>query len=411
MRIYGFQGYRFSTSAGDAGQLAAPPFDQIDDSLRDELQASARHHFAHLTRPLPGEEGDPYRHAAALHRSWFEDGTVARDPEPCLYPYVIESPDGVRRLGLCTLVGVEDPSSNVIRPHESTLDKPFADRLNLLRTTRIDLEPVMFLSDDPGTLEEMLRQDLAHLEPVARHRDAAGNVHSLFRVSGADRITGYQEALSGCSAAIADGHHRYKVGRTYAEEIGAAPGTGAAAKMAVLFSLSSKHLVIDPIHRGFAEAPDLSPLYGLLRSRESLEVSSGEALAAAVAAAPQPALGVLTREGAELWGLDPARLPEGCPPGSERLAVVHLHSHLLPLLGFSQASYLDGTVSYRAIPATLFRQVRSGELALGIFLPPMSAEAFGEAISKGDLLPAKATRFLPKLASGLVWAGHDAQLI
>ena len=174
MRIYGFQGYRFSTSAGDAGQLAAPPFDQIDDSLRDELQASARHHFAHLTRPLPGEEGDPYRHAAALHRSWFEDGTVARDPEPCLYPYVIESPDGVRRLGLCTLVGVEDPSSNVIRPHESTLDKPFADRLNLLRTTRIDLEPVMFLSDDPGTLEEMLRQDLAHLEPVARHRDAAG---------------------------------------------------------------------------------------------------------------------------------------------------------------------------------------------------------------------------------------------
>lgn len=412
MRIYGFQGYRYGSSE-DAERLAAPPFDQIGEELRDRLQATSPHHFAHLTRPVAeaGSDGDAYRHAAQLHSSWLGSHAVARDDEPSLYPYLIESPDGVRRLGLCALVGVEDPSSNVIRPHESTLDRPFADRLNLLRATQIDLEPVMLLSDDDGALEPLLQEDIAAATPIAQHSDEAGNVHSLFRIVDPQRIAAYRDLLSGCSAAIADGHHRYKVGRTYAEEVGAKPGTGAGSKMAVLFSLASKDLVIDPIHRGLAKAPDLEPMLHLLRSRKVLVVSCADALAAAVAAAPQPSLGVLTSVGrAELWELDPAHLPAGCPPGSEDLAVVHLHASLLPALGYHQASYLDGTVTYRAIADTLYREVQTGELELGFILPPMSAEAFGKAISKGDLLPAKATRFLPKLVSGLVWAGHDARL-
>ena len=411
MRIYGFQGFRYSAAAGDAGRLAAPPFDQIDDGLRDRLQASASHHFTHLTRPLPGDGGNPYEYAADLHRAWRETGAVSRDERPSLYPYAIDSADGDRRLGLCALVGVEDPSSNVIRPHESSLDKPFADRLSLLRATEVDLEPVMFLCDDPGTLEDLLRGDLEGLEPIVRYRDEGENLHSLFRISDEARIGAYKDLLAPCSAAIADGHHRYKVGRTYAREVGAEEGTAAGTKMAVLFSLASENLVIDPIHRGFAEAPGLEPLHGLLRSRELLERPSAEELTAAVAAAGQPALGILYGDGrGELWGLDPEHLPEGCPPGSQGIAVVHLHSSLLPRLGFTQASYLDGTVSYRALPETLHRQVLGGELGLGIFLPPMSPSAFGKAISKGDLLPAKATRFLPKLTSGMVWSGHDGRL-
>ena len=221
MRIYAFQGFRFAPSAGDAGALAAPPFDQIDEGLRDRLQAASPRQYAHLTRPVDGPEGDKYRHAAALHRQWQETGDVVRDTEPSLYPYRIRTADGGEQLGVCTLVGVEDPSSDVIRPHESTLDKPFADRLSLLRETRTDFEPVMFLSDDPGTLETLLREDIAGTEPLVVHQDAAGNHHHLYRLSDPNRIHAYKEALAPCSAAIADGHHRYKVGRTFAAEVGA----------------------------------------------------------------------------------------------------------------------------------------------------------------------------------------------
>jgi uncharacterized protein (DUF1015 family) len=411
MRIHAFQGFRFTAATGDAGAQAAPPFDQIDDAQRDQLQSLSPWHFAHFTRPLDGPEGNPYEHAAAVHRQWIESGAVARDEAPALYPYQIEMPGGGERLGLCALIGVEAAGSNVIRPHESTLDKPFADRLNLLRTTRIDPEPVMFLSDDPGTLEGLLRADVAAASPLVEHRDGAGNLHRLFTVSDPRRIRAYQEALTPCSAAIADGHHRYKVGRTYAEEIQAQPGTAAAAKMAVLFSLASDW-TIDPIHRGFAQRVETAALHSLIRDRQPLAATDGRGLAAAVAAAPQPALAVRHHDGVtELWQLDPARMPSGSPPGTEDLAVAHLHWVLLPKLGFTPQTYLDGTVTYRANPQNLFEQVNRGELATGIWLPPMGTESFGQAISKGDLLPAKATRFLPKVASGLVWAGHDARLL
>ena len=100
----------------------------------------------------------------------------------------------------------------------------------------------------------------------------------------------------------------------------------------------------------------------------------------------------------------------GAPPGADRLAVAHLHYILLPAVDFPPEAALDGRVQYRSAATTLWDQVHDGTLELGIFLPPMTAPAFGKAISQGDLLPAKATRFLPKLVSGLVWAGHDAAL-
>jgi uncharacterized protein (DUF1015 family) len=414
MRLYAFTGYRYTPAAGEPDVLGAPPFDQIDQGLGEELHAASPYQFSHLTRPEPGEEDDVYRHAAALHRQWLEGGQVVRDEAPALYPYVIRVADDTLRLGVAGLVGVEPEASGVIRPHEKTLDKPFADRLNLLRATEIDLEPVMFLSDDPGTLEALLEEDIADTDPLVVHRDRDGNTHELYRITDRRRIARYQDALEACSAAIADGHHRYKVGRTYAEEVQARPATGAGSKLAVLFSMRSPHLVIDPIHRGLPEAPDMASIHALLRQRRTVEVADGDALAAEVARvnrAEGPTLGVQkTGELPELWLMEPARMPAGTPPGADSLAVAHLHYVLLPSVGLPPEAALDGRVAYRSSAATLWKQVQEGALQLGLYLPPMTAEAFGRAISKGDLLPAKATRFLPKLASGLVWAGHDAEL-
>ena len=82
-----------------------------------------------------------------------------------------------------------------------------------------------------------------------------------------------------------------------------------------------------------------------------------------------------------MWGLEPSRMPKESPPGADNLAVAHLHSVLLPALGFTTESYLDGTVSYRSDPEVLFDQVRGGSLAVGIWLPPMTSEAFGLAMA------------------------------
>jgi uncharacterized protein (DUF1015 family) len=113
--------------------------------------------------------------------------------------------------------------------------------------------------------------------------------------------------------------------------------------------------------------------------------------------------------GAEVWRLDPSRVPAHVTPSAAGLPVVILQEVLYPALGLGPQAATDGTVLYRSDPSKLSDMVKAGE-ATGIFLPPMSPGQFAAAIAHGDLLPPKSTRFLPKVFSGLVWAGLDSQL-
>jgi uncharacterized protein (DUF1015 family) len=398
MRLYAFEGMYYTPRAGDASELAAPPYDQINDALRDRFHAQSPHQFVHLSKPVAPEGGDPYRFAAALHPKWLREGIIARDPRPAIYPYVIELAGGGERLGVLGLVGYEDPA--VIRPHERTLDKPLADRTALLEAMRVDLEPVLLLAEDHGRLDALLREDLKGLQPMVRHRDAEGHLHVIYRLDDPARIARYREALD-VPSAIADGHHRYKVGQRFAAEHHAAAGTAAAAKLAVVTSLDSPALTIDPIHRAFKEPIDVSRLAGRPAAAEPFAGRSGQDFAAAVAAAPQPALG--------LWVL--GREPEVWSFSSPQLAVEVFQDTVLPALGLPPEASTDGTVVYRSDPGELWSQVAAGDLGTGVWLPPMQPAAFAAAIEGGRMLPAKSTRFLPKVMSGLVWADHDSKLL
>jgi len=413
MRLFAFEGLHYTGGAEEAGRLAAPPYDQIDNAARDRFHARSPHQFVHLTRPLPADGLDMYRHAADLHARWLANGILARDPKPALYPYVIDLAGGGRRLGIVGLAGIDDP--RVIRPHEHTLDKPLADRLALLRATHADLEPILLLSEDGGRLDRLLAEDLEGAAPLVDHLDADGHRHRLHRLDDPARIALYAAALNGHPSAIADGHHRYKVAQRFAGETGAPAGTAAAAKLAVVTSLASPALAIDPIHRALKEPVDLGRIARFAAERTPFAGASSHAgadLAAAVAAAPQPVIGLCPAGGKpEIWRLDPAQAPSSLPPGGRDLPVLLLHEALFPALGLPAAAATDGTVIYRNDPEALHGAIESGEAALGIWLPPMRPAAFAAAIAQGDMLPPKSTRFLPKVMSGLVWADHGSKLL
>jgi hypothetical protein len=188
------------------------------------------------------------------------------------------------------------------------------------------------------------------------------------------------------------------VGQRFATAHHAARGTAAAAKLAVVTSLDSPALAIDPIHRAFKEPIDPARLAA---SVEPFLGKSGHAFAVAVAAAAQPALGlwVLGRE-PEVWHFD-----------SPRLAVEIFQDTILPALGLRPEASTDGTVVYRSDAGELWSQVAAGDLGTGIWLPPMQPAAFAAAIAGGQMLPAKSTRFLPKVMSGLAWADHDSKVL
>jgi len=422
MRIYAFEGLTYGPgTAAERGRLAAPPYDQIDARRAEQLHAVDPHHFTWLTRPTAGALGDRYREAHRLHGEWLSEAFVRRAEAPSLYPYSIDLPDGGRRLGLTAMVGLEEPGSGVIRPHEETLAKPLADRLALLRATEVDLEPVLLLSDDDGMLDRLLREDLDGAAALVDHEDETGNRHRLFQLDGGDRIGRYRSCLGPAPSAIADGHHRYKVALQYAKEQGvlAAEADGlpatAGTKLAVITSLQSPALEIRPIHRALHDDPGLSQAASRVAAREAVDVADGTAFADAVAAAAAdggPAIGIVTRgDRPEVWRLDPSSAAaQTLSPGARRLAVALLHGDLLPGLGLPADAATDGTVVYRSDPDELWQMVQSGKVAVGIFLPPMEPTDFAAAIAGGEMLPPKSTRFLPKVVSGMVWSDHGAHL-
>ena len=445
MRLFAFEGLRYGAGAGDASRLAAPPYDQIDDAARDRFQAASPYQFVHLTRPVATGAGDPYRHAAELYRRWLRDGIVVRDEQPSLYPYVVELAGGGgpgggglgggRRLGLMALVGYAPASE--IRPHEQTLDKPLADRLALLEATRVDLEPALLLAEDGGELDDLLAADLegqagdaddrgnadnagnagkdsvrqgAPLRLLVDYRDAAGNHHLLFRIADPGRIAAYQHALAARPAAIADGHHRYKVGQGFAAEHPGSAGTAAGAKLAVVTSMSSRALTIDPIHRALRQPIDPALFADLKAAAVPFRGGSGAELARAVAAAPQPALGVwVAGRPPEIWRLQAPGAADAAGNAAP-LVVKIFQDAVLPALGLAPEAATDGTLVYRSDADTLYAQLERGELGTGFWLPPMRPADFAAAIAQGELLPPKSTRFLPKAMSGLVWSDHQSRV-
>jgi uncharacterized protein (DUF1015 family) len=438
MRLFAFEGLRYGAREGDAGRLAAPPYDQIDDAARDRFQAASPYQFVHLTRPAATGAGDPYRHAAELHRRWLRDGIVIRDQQPSLYPYVVELASGGpggpagRRLGVMALVGYAPASE--IRPHEQTLDKPLADRLALLEATRVDLEPALLLAEDGGELDDLLVADLegragdagdagdvgkggarqgAPPRPLVDYRDDAGNHHLLFRIADPGRIAAYQHVLAARPAAIADGHHRYKVGQRFATEHPGSAGTAAGAKLAVVTSMSSRALTIDPIHRALRQPIDPALFADLKAAAVPFRGGSGAELARAVAAAPQPALGVwVAGRPPEIWRLLPAGTPRAASAAGKAppMVVKIFQDAVLPALGLAPEAATDGTLVYRSDADTLYAQLERGELGTGFWLPPMRPADFAAAIAQGELLPPKSTRFLPKAMSGLVWSDHQSRV-
>jgi uncharacterized protein (DUF1015 family) len=416
MKLYAFQGYRYDPAAVDPAAQAAPPFDQIDETLRDRLHGQSPHQFARVTRPVGRGDLTPHEHAVALHREWTGKGVVRRDETPSVYPYAITQPDGSSRLGLCALVGVEPGREGDLWPHEQTVAKSIAERLDLLRLSRIDIEPVFYLAEDDGTLERLLAEDCGGTagEALVSHSDPwTGDVHALYRITDAERIGAYARALAGARAAIADGHHRTRVAQTYAVEEAAESGAAAACKMVVLTSLASANLRIDPVHRGVRVPVNREAMSALPLRREPLGETAGSDIAARVAAADQPALAVWFQggEAPELWTLDPDAAPADTPGRKANLPAVLLHHHLLKTAGVPVESATDGSIAYEANPDDIVALLDRSEIAAGIFLPPMTPKQFALATEDGDLLPPKSTRFLPKLVSGLVWCGHDAEVV
>ena len=257
-RFEAFRGLRYQPEMAPLAQVIAPPYDVISSTERVHL--ASRHPANAVLVELPEADlsggRDRYAVATDLFYRWLNEGILAADPEPCLYPYRMTDTAGRATTGVIGLLGLADPGEESdILPHEQTLPKPKSDRLDLLRATRANLSPIWGLSMADGVTATF---DPTDDEPVGDAYDDDGVRHQLWVLSDPDAIAAVTAAISRAPVVLADGHHRYSTAQTYQAEARAANGNEPGPHdlvLALVVELSEDQLTVGAIHRTISGLP------------------------------------------------------------------------------------------------------------------------------------------------------------
>jgi uncharacterized protein (DUF1015 family) len=395
---------------GGLAAVVAPPYDVIDAAERAELVARSPYNVVEIDLPQDPLARDPYAHAAAVLRSWREDGIVVADPEPALWALEQDytGPDGRRRTrhGLFARVRVEDYGPGRIRPHERTHPGPKEDRLRLTRATRANLSPIFSLYDGDAWSPVVPQLDRA---PYGEVTDDDGTTHRLWRVGDAGAIAAVQEALAPAELLIADGHHRYETARVYADEVGGEGGHRYV--LMCLVSLQDPGLTIFPTHRlltGLDDERRVALRESIGRDWDVAEVGEDELEPVSDRRVRIGYLDAFHKRALRLTLKDPAiaeaALP-GKPDAYRRLDTAVTEALLLRgALGMSEddISHFRG-LDYARSTDEARERVRSGDVQAGLFMGPAPVELVREVAAAGEVMPPKSTYFFPKVLTGLLF--------
>ncbi len=402
-------------AVGSLDAVAAPPYDVIDDALRAELAARSPFNVVEIDLPRADGGEDPYLHAQTTFEAWRQQGILAQEREPALWPATqrFTAPDGTPgvRSGFFCRVRVEDYGPGRIRPHERTQPGPKEDRLRLTRATRANLSPIFSLfPDEAGDVWSALEPATSD-EPFGSATDADGTVTTIWRCADAAVIERVQSALADRELLIADGHHRYETARVYAEEIG---GEGEHRyTLMFLCSMSDPGLSVLPTHRLLTGLDDDSRAdlkHGIESSFDTRPVPESEV-------APQRSdgaavefgyMGAQDRQPARLTLRDPATADAALadkPPPYRRLDTAILEAVILrDALGLTESDVADQNgVTYAKSVGEALRATETGAADAAFLLRPTPIEQVREVAEAGVPMPPKSTFFFPKIPTGLLF--------
>ena len=419
-----FRALRYNFERVPASEVLTQPYDKITSGMQERYYASSPYN---LVRIILGrrEHGDNavqnvYTRAAALGRKWREEGILKQDAAPSLYSYsqTFTAPSGkaFERRGFIALGRVEDYAAQVVYRHEQTLAKPKADRLELLRTTRVHYEQLFLLYEDSGDIERALRSEE---KPTIEVRDEYGVVHRVWQISNAAVIGSVQEKMKDKKLVIADGHHRYETALNFRNECREEAGTGNGEApyefvMMTLVNMNDPGLLVLPTHRVVHSVESFS--------MDEFQKASGELFEVEQVWAPLDAerAGALLEErgrsGTALLAFakdrtlllhspkaTTARFLATLSRRQQSLDVVQLHKCLLEgVLQLSEESIRNQqNLSYLRDAAEAMAMVQSGEANVAFLMNPCPVQKVREIALAGEVMPQKSTDFYPKLLSGL----------
>ncbi len=411
-----FRGIRYSLDkVKDLDKVITQPYDKVTPELKQDYLGRHENNFVKLILP-DGE--DKYKASGDLCRQWLADGVLKRDEKPALYVYHQEFSVAdlhTTRKGFIGVFRVDEFEKGTVLPHERTLSKAKADRLDLTRASRKDFEQIFMLYSDPGREVDALLEPGA--EPDITGTDDFGVVHRVWTVTGDHRLKAVQAKMKDMVLLIADGHHRYETALNFRQETeakaqGLSPDAALRFKTAAFVNVADPGLVIFPTHRLVRnlDADWDHKLEELRGCFDLAEVKDAEAEARLKAAERHAFVLHLGKGRSWLVTLkDRSSVDRYVEPGRsvdyKDLDVTILHSVVIEnLLGITKDK-IENHIKYEREAGKAMARVDSGESQACFLMNPTRVEQVQTLASKGERMPQKSTDFYPKLISGLVF--HD----
>ncbi|ADG83437.1 DUF1015 domain-containing protein [Thermincola potens] len=424
--IIPFRGLRYNLDRiGDLNDVVTPPYDVIDPAGQEMFYEKSPYNIIRLELgkkyPTDTPENNRYTRAAETLRAWVEEGILVNDPKPSLYLYEQEfEARGAKktRSGFIAGVQAEDYSKGDVLPHEETLPKHKADRLELMLTTEANFSPIFGLyADKEHKIEAILEKAKGNRPPDEEAVDSNGVINRLWVISDEEAVQSIVELMKDKKIFIADGHHRYETAVNFGKEMAARGKEGFNYLMVALVNLYNEGLVVFPTHRLVNNIADLDVdrLLAGLQENFHVEEAKDVALPQFIAelerrGAVNPSFGLYTQEGKFYWLtlkdisiVDRLDLP-GHSAAWKQLDVSILHTLILEgLLGIGSKQRADeSNLKYVREDDAAKAFVDSGEYQLAFFMNSTKVEEVTAIATGGEKMPQKSTFFYPKVITGMV---------
>lgn len=412
-----YRALRYTERAGDPAALVCPPYDIISEEQRQSYLNTNPYNIIRLELPRDGD--DPYASAGDTLRRWLQDGILKQDETPAFYIYDITFSDaGVSKniTGLIGRIKLEEFSAGVVLPHEETLSKAKADRLQLMHATGCNFSNIysLYRADEPHSPIRNVMALVDGAAPISELTDENGLVHRLWAITDPEKTAAVTAAFQDKKLYIADGHHRYETALNYRREL---RGSGNADPnvdycMMMLVEMSHPGLVVYPTHRVLHHLPDFSADKLLCACADDFTVQpmTPAALAKGLEqayAAHQKAFGFYGGGKSVLLTLKNTAVMDSLLPdlsaASCQLDVTVLHTLILERLLHIDKENMARQInlSYTRDADEALNAVRQGRSDACFLLNPTRVSEIRNVAAAGEKMPQKSTYFYPKLITGL----------
>jgi uncharacterized protein (DUF1015 family) len=404
----------------------SPPYDIISKEMQDTLYNRHPKNFVRLIlnkiKSDDTDEDNRYTRAKKLYDEWLNDSTLIKSDNPAIFPYKIEyKVDNEKKImnGFFVLLKI-DPEYNLVKAHERTLSKPKADRLNLMRACKSNLEPIQLLYiDKDDKIRKKIDENIE--QPIVDVTGYDGFNHKLWRLEDEQVISMIQDQLDENVLFIADGHHRYQTAINYAGEMKEKTGnTDENApfnyRMVIIANMFDEGLSILPTHRLISKKdvnlksirPELEKYFdvdaeivqGLNAKETSAEIMEK------ISTSNEHKFAIYAKNKYYVLTLKDERIMDEFAADRSKtwrtLDVSILHKIVLEnVMGINQDN-LEDHVKYTRVDDEAVSFVDEGKFDFSVLMNSTKIDELKAIADAGEHMPQKSTYFLPKMLSGLV---------